>query len=223
VTAILDWTIPNPPTHSVTPHDPPVLDEGVRLPDPEPLPASPPADWRDVPIPARMAHLKRDRRGYPIFYTIQPRVPVVDGAAVDFRVLNLRHHILCARHRRCGICGTRIDGPLTFIGGPMCVKARIFGDAGVHEECADYARRVCPYLVNANRNYDERDVPGTYHDPNVIRAKPQRLVLYRATAYRQIPGGEGKPVFLVKPAELVDWFLPDGTYVCRTRPTLYAQ
>lgn len=218
-----DWRRVNPPTHGVTPRDPAVLDEGIRLPDPDPLPEPPPADWRDVPLPARMAHLKRDRRGYPIFYTIQPPGPFRDGDAVDFRVLNLQHHVTCYRARKCGICGLRLDGPLYFLGGPMCVKSRVFGDAHVHEECAHYARRVCPYLVNPNRNYDLRDEPGTIHDPNVIRTKPDRLVIYRCAEALLLGGTGGKPVFICKPADEVLWFTKDGRYVCRTVPTLYAQ
>jgi len=220
-----DWLRVNAPTHGVTPQDPAVLDEGIRLPDPDPIPAPPPADWRDVPVPPRMAHLKRDRRGYPIFYTIQPQGPITEGMAVDFRVLNLNHHVRCARERRCGICGQRIDGPrLFFLGGPMCVKARIFGDAMVHEECAHYARRVCPFLINARRQYSTLPPDDTYQDPNVIRTKPDRLVLYVTSEYRLMPPDNlGKPVFLVKPASECLWFTNEGRYVCRTVPTLYAQ
>ena len=47
MTAILDWTIPNPPTHpGLTPTTPPMYEEGKRLPDPAPRPVP-----HDLPQP----------------------------------------------------------------------------------------------------------------------------------------------------------------------------
>ncbi len=106
----------------------------------------------------------------------------------------------------------------------MCVKARVFGDMALHPQCANYARQVCPFLVNPERQYDLRDKPGHAYDTNVITTKPARLVLYYTDNYLMIPAGAGnKPVLIVPPAHYVEWFLPDGKYVCRTRPTIYAQ
>ena len=174
-------------------------------------------------MPPAVAALPRDRRGYPVFYTVQPPGGVPDDGQVDFRVLNLTHHIRCAEERRCGICAGRLPRRLYFIGGPMCVQNRIFGDGPLHEACARYALQVCPHLHHAKHQYSATEVPGTRHDPNVIRRKPERIVLYVCQEYSFQPAPGGKPVFLVPPALNVEWYTPDGAYVARTRPTRYAQ
>jgi hypothetical protein len=223
-----NWRRRQTPTNpEITIDSPPVLDEGPRLPD---FPGradgrgDAPANWRDVPMPPGVAALPRDRRGYPVFATIAPSEGIAEDGKVDFRMLNVEAHVRCARERRCAICDEKLDALFVFIGGPMCVKARVFGDMALHPGCADYARRVCPFLVNAERQYDLRDKDGTTFDSNVITIKPKRLVLYYTDNYLLLPGGRGnKPVLVVPPATYVEWFTPDGKYVCRTRPTIYAQ
>lgn len=134
-------------------------------------------DWQKVPKPERVAQLEVDERGYPIFYAIQPP----PGKALDFRVLNVEHHMLTAKKKLCAICGQKLDHWLHFIGGPMCLKGRggdrtrrdlkaldggpfeppalrrdifgIFGDGPMHRECAHYALQVCPFLTLPTMQY----------------------------------------------------------------------
>lgn len=136
-------------------------------------------NWRDVPKPPGVAELETDHRGYPIFYAIQPP----EGAELDFRVLNVRHHVEIAKKNLCAICGNKNDYWLSFIGGPMCVKGPagetlrhmvndldefpppewsglkrtfgIFGDGPMHRACAEYAMQVCPYLTIRTMDYKE--------------------------------------------------------------------
>lgn len=212
-------------SYAPKPAKPARLDHGVRLPDPDPLPQPPPPDWRAVPIPERMADLPRDRRGYPVFYTVQPPGGVPDDGKVDFRVLNLEHHVRAAREGMCAICAKPLDYWLWFIGGPMCVENRVFGDGACHEECARYALAVCPYLTNARRDYVHKasDEGVYYGDPNVIRQKPQRVVLYVCREAKPVPAGMGKPVHRVGRAKRVEWYTTAGEYVCATRPETYRQ
>jgi hypothetical protein len=209
---------------------PALLDQGERLPDPDPIPEPPPRDWRTVPLPMRMARLPRDYRGYPIFYTVQPDQPPQDGDRIDFRVLNQAHHVTCALERRCAICNTRLGSQLFFVGGPMCVQNRVFGDGPVHEECARYAMRVCPYLSIASKAYrmSETNLSGyeggeDRFDPNVLLNKPQRVVVYICHEYHLKPAPGGKHLFMVPPGGVCEWYDTSGNYLCRTRPTRFAQ
>lgn len=155
-------------------------------------------NWRDVPKPPGVAELDVDERGYPIFFMIQPP----PGQALDFRVMNLTNHLRCARERLCMICGRKLGYWLTFIGGPMCLKNRVFGDGPMHRACAEYSLRVCPYLTIGSMDYKNAPsgkVPNTKTDPNVILKKPKKMLLYTTREFKLINGGGGKPVFRVAP------------------------
>lgn len=220
---------PEPPTHpDCSPTSPPVYEEGERLTDPYPIPSNPPKDWRDVPVPAFLAGRPRDRRGYPVFYTVEPPGGVPEDGKVDFRVLKVARHIEAHQRQRCALCFKPLGRPLIFIGGPMCVQNRVFGDGAMHLECANYARQVCPFLINSRMEY-ARTLSERYdvmsYDTNLSLTKPERVVLYATDECRMIPvpPSEGKPLFLVQVARWVQWFTADGIYLARTRPTRYAQ
>ncbi len=165
--------------------------------------------WRDVPKPPQIAALPTDPRGYPVFFTIQPPA----GAALDFRVLNLTNHRRCAKERLCGICGQRLGYWLWFIGGPMCLQNRVFGDAPMHRECAEYALDVCPFLSHSTMQYkleSSDKVADTETDQNVITARPDRILLYQTRQYTLTPAPGGKPVFRVAPPTALEWRTADG-------------
>jgi hypothetical protein len=204
--------------------DPP-LDQGERLDDPNPVPADPPSDWRTVPLPFRMRGLPRDHRGYPIFFAISPTMRPPEGARVDFRVLNVEHHLYAHRNRLCAICGRTMGPKLWLIGGPMCVLNRVFGDGPMHEECARYAMKVCPYLTISQKNFSMRPLEetDTLKDVNVILKKPARCVLITVRDTHMIPAPGGKPLLIVPPEMVAEWYTPEAHYLCRTRPNLFAQ
>jgi hypothetical protein len=219
------WTKPRS-FPGVSTSDPPVLEEGIRLADPEPLPSPPPKHWKDVPKPPGIAALPVDFRGYPIFFSVWDEGRPEDGSRHDFRVLNVAQHLRCATERLCAICGEPLDKMLYFVGGPMCLQNRIFGDGPMHEDCARYSMKVCPHLSQPDFGYHER--PGDSAlldrtDPNVIHTKPVMIVLYKCADYRLISGGRGKPLYVVQPAFAVEWYTNAGEYRSRTRPTRYAQ
>ena len=83
---------------------------------------------------------------------------VVDATRtpIDFRQLDPEHVKRCAKHRRCGICGSRIDHgkPVAFIGpddGRTC-----YADPWMHPECAALAAEQCPFI--RGRDWRERPV-----------------------------------------------------------------
>src|SRR5580698_3537358 len=101
------------------------------------------------PIPDRVAALPRDERGYPI-----PASFYVDpNGTANFRVLDREKWSKLVRNHCCGICGQEIVGNVWFIGGNQCVKYRMFTDAAMHQECAEYAAAVCPFIALPNMQY----------------------------------------------------------------------
>lgn len=109
-------------------------------------------NFKDVKIPRQMRALMRDKRGYPVPYTVLrdsdgvPHFAVNDSARVS----------RCIKEKRCAICGTRIERELWLIGGPLSAfhPHGAFRDPALHYECAKYALQVCPYL--ASRRYTGR-------------------------------------------------------------------
>jgi hypothetical protein len=99
----------------------------------------------DVAIPPRMQHLQRDRRGYPI--------PVIVMWTADGRPLfaandeGERQRMF--QEDRCHVCGDKLLRGRWFVGGGVstCAEHGLVLDGGMHEECAHYALKVCPYLA----------------------------------------------------------------------------
>lgn len=173
--------------------------------------------WRDVPMPPQVAALPRDPRGYPVFYAVQ-REGYVPGEPADFRTLEVDHHVEAGQKRLCAICARSLPYWLWFLGGPMCLANRIFGDGPMHRDCMDYALQVCPYLTHASMEYAvvkdpsfmERVDDDLVGDPNVITRRPERMLLYRTRGYRIITHTGGKPVFRVEPPVEVQWLTNDA-------------
>ena len=95
-----------------------------------------------IPMPSRIAALKRDHRGYPI----PAFVEWVDGKP-DFRIMSSTHFTRCVKHEKCWICGDALGRFKTFVIGPMCIVNRTSSEPPAHRECAQYAAMVCPFLA----------------------------------------------------------------------------
>jgi hypothetical protein len=76
----------------------------------------------------------------------QPHFPINDQEKVR----------RCASQKLCGICGRRMNNGAWFVGGWRCFMDPFaaFIDPPNHQECAEYALRVCPFL--ASRRYSHR-------------------------------------------------------------------
>jgi hypothetical protein len=97
----------------------------------------------DVPMPARIAVLPRDHRGFAVPWFVEWR----DGLPI-FPILDPRKWSRAVTHRLCWICGQPLGRVAVFPIGPMCAINRITSEPGSHYDCATYAVMVCPFLVN---------------------------------------------------------------------------
>jgi len=98
-----------------------------------------------IPIPQRMAHLKRDPRGYPI----PAMVLIDDGGRPHFQINDERIRQRLIAQDRCVICGGRLFRGRWFIGGALSAFSErgLYIDPPTHAECAEFALKVCPYLA----------------------------------------------------------------------------
>jgi hypothetical protein len=79
------------------------------------------ADWRSIPIPKRMKALGRDKRGFPIPFTV---LRDTDGCPHFAANDGIRQHK--ARYEsRCQICGGKLDSLKWLVGGP---PVRVHGE-----------------------------------------------------------------------------------------------
>lgn len=100
-------------------------------------------------VPDRLAHLPFDeRRGLPVPVMNQHHPHGPDGPVVaDFTAVAADQILRCGTERLCGICGRDLGYWVAFVGGPVSARTRMYTDPGFHEECVDWALRLCPFIV----------------------------------------------------------------------------
>jgi hypothetical protein len=120
----------------------------------------------DVPMPAAVAALPRDVRGYPVLAI----TPWADGVP-RFGLTSTERTLVCAVERRCAICGTRLvpGEAWRVVSAAEAIAMRDAAERGIpyanaaptveppgHRACMTYSAMVCPYLArpNARRGQD---------------------------------------------------------------------
>lgn len=83
------------------------------------------------------------------------------GKVWDFKALDTDKANECLNHRKCGMCGYTMTGPLAFIGGPESMAHHSFTDVPMHPVCARYAMQVCPFLTGKKKEYAKQPGAGT--------------------------------------------------------------
>jgi len=100
---------------------------------------------KDYPIPLRMAHLPKDKRGFPIPVSI-----LLDNEGTPhFTITDTHKATSCAIADTCHLCGKSLTRAKWLIGGPRCAfhTNGAYLDGPMHLECAQYALNVCPYIA----------------------------------------------------------------------------
>jgi hypothetical protein len=140
------------------------------------------SDWRDVEMPRRIAALQKDERGLPIPFIVwrdtdgKPHFTINDG----------RKQVMAVISDLCSICGAGLARERWYVGGPLSAfhKAGYYIDGAMHQDCCEYALKVCPYLAapNYSGRLDDRLVDddkkggGLFVDPAVIPERPSVFV-----------------------------------------------
>lgn len=153
------------------------------------------------PMSKTIERLPRDARGFPVPAFVHKPAGWRSGEPLDMRVLDVAHYEEMARKRLCGVCGLTLYSKVWFIGGPMCLLNRIFGDNGLHRDCAEFSLRVCPFLSRSTAHYGERpgDTERFLQDPNLVKQRPPYMVLLSTDGYGVLTHDPSKGVRLPKP------------------------
>lgn len=131
---------------------------------------------------------KRLYKGLPVPYTI----PWLEGAdKPDFTEVDHDRLRKAVRFGLCGICGNVMEGKRrVWIAGYHAVlpEGFWFVDPPMHEGCARYAARVCPYLLHERVRDEEDDPEGAMHDVAPKAFYIATGVVVHANRYATRPG-----------------------------------
>jgi len=105
-----------------------------------------------IEIPKFLSHLKQ-YGGYPV-----PFVQMWIDGKPDFRVIDPEKSTQCVNDKLCAICGIHLGEFCWFIGGSLCKQTHLFADAPMHEHCAEFASRTCPFVSGRKEEYSKRPV-----------------------------------------------------------------
>lgn len=159
-------------------------------------------DLSTVEMPARVAALPRDHRGYPIAASVE----IKDGVPADFTITDPYVWMRFVQERRCGVCGQFLGAYKIFVGGALSIANRLFYDLGMHRDCAEYALRVCPYLA-APRFAHRRSVPeGTTVLKGASDKRPDVFGLGVTKSYLPVQAGEDVVVRAFPWVEPIVWW-----------------
>lgn len=161
---------------------------------------------RTVPMPSRIRALPRNRVGYPIPFF----AATIDGER-DFRVGDPDAYRACVLDRACWVCGQRRKAKEhAFVIGPMCAVNRTSQDPPCHVECAEYAAKVCPFMVRPNMVRRERGLPDTVGNAGIaIQRNPGACLIWVAKDFKiyepSVGGGYGVLLKLGDPLATSWW------------------
>jgi hypothetical protein len=137
----------------------------------------------NIEIPKELAHLKIDKRGYPVPFF----VPWNNGEP-DFRYMDAQRLYMIIDNKLCHICGKKLHKDYCyFISGPIGYQNRISSDAGMHRICAEFSLKACPHLYLQKAERRENDEVGKLINSKpspIIKEKPSTLLLIKASKFK---------------------------------------
>jgi hypothetical protein len=142
--------------------------------------------------------------GLPVPYVVE----FAEGGKPGFSFNSVAKVLEVGRKGLCGQCGEPLEHLVAFVGAPEFCAGRVFGEPGMHEECARYALATCPHLVS-NRVRGLKRVPTgvrVLRHGSEGRAAPKQWCLYITRGYTIVKTKTGVPAFKVPPAIRVHWF-----------------
>jgi hypothetical protein len=142
-------------------------------------------------IPDFLSHLPV-WNGYPV-----PVSNVVrkDGTP-DLTTISSRRVLELARDRQCGVCGfTMAEETVCFIGGPKSARHRQYIDPPMHERCARFAAKTCPYIATPSMARRKHGSTGELPEGNTGE-RPNVFVILCAAGYCTMIKAGGQVAFM---------------------------
>ncbi|MTH94686.1 hypothetical protein [Roseibium sp. RKSG952] len=161
-------------------------------------------DFKSVSVPPALSGCPKDKRGYPIPFS----VAIDRNGKPDFKVVDRNAAEECIKRKLCALSGKRFEhltsenGGYWFIGGPKSAfdQYGAYLDLPVRAECGRYALRVCPFLaipgmaMHGNLEKSQARMDDNYvvqQNDTVIPDQPDIFVFVQATKYEIIQTENG--------------------------------
>jgi hypothetical protein len=167
-------------------------------------------------MPARIAKLPVDARGYPV-----PKfVEWIDGAP-DFRCIDFRYWLRCVRKQLCWVCGEPLGRHMAFVIGPMCAINRVSSEPPSHLECARFAAKACPFLTQPRRRRNEANLPaaGQLAAGITLARNPGVTLVWVSKGYGTFSTPDGGRLIRLGEPTLLEWYAHGRA---ATRPEIMA-
>lgn len=153
------------------------------------------------PLPDRMKALPLNAGGYPIPWFVET---LKDGTR-DFRIMDAHKRVLAFNRRLCWVCGQKLGVYMSFVVGPMCVVNRNTAEPPCHLECAQFAARACPFMLQPGRDYRMPNVEGIRQVVGMLPGNPGAAAIWVTKSYTLTPMHGDIHVTLGDPVE-VHWY-----------------
>lgn len=170
------------------------------------------------PMPASVAELPRDERGYPVPFFVAwlddlgrplPEQMPFGVGKPEFRTADPRKLVRCVRHQLCWICGQPLDMRKgCFVIGPMSVINRITSEPPSHRDCAEFAMAACPFLSRPKAVRREHDMPENSEPPGFYGHNPGTMAVYQCRGYIVEQHDDGILLSLPLPSGI--WWYREG-------------
>jgi hypothetical protein len=175
------------------------------------------------PLPARIARLHKDHRGFPTPWFVQwfygDKPSDAGSGEPDFRVVDGRKFNAALRMPICWTCGQPLGKHRVFLIGPMCAVNRVISEPPSHRDCAEFSVKACPFLSRPRMRRNEKDLPEKHEEAAGfgIKRNPGVICLWETSDYRPFRPQHGNAGVLFRLGEpsRVDWWA-EGRPATRT-------
>ena len=162
------------------------------------------------PLPARMASLPIDARGYPVPYF----VAWIDGKP-DHRVMDSDKMPRAVNLGLCWMCGQSLGSFKAFALGPMCAITRTVSEPPSHLVCLRFAVQACPFLTRPKATRGEANLPEERHQAGMpILRNPGCIAIWVTRSFTPFADGHGDALFQVGEPIDVEWWT-EGRHATR--------
>jgi hypothetical protein len=142
------------------------------------------------------------QNGYPVPWFVAE----VDGK-YDFRIADRNKFSVAVNKKRCWICGQKMGAYSAFPIGPMCSINRVISEPPSHKECAEFAVKVCPFLVQRQEQRRSEDLPEMLLPSagNPIMRQPGVVAIWVTKSYQAVACDHSYLFDLGDPTEVSWW------------------
>src|ERR1043165_2284847 len=155
------------------------------------------------PAPPRIAKLPVDERGFYIPWF----VPFINGKP-EFRMADAEKWIEAIQKHLCWTCGQPMGRFSSFVLGPMCSITRTTSEPPLHQECAQWTVKGCPFLSKPQMVRRE-DAWTEANKGNVagemIERNPGATAIWTTREFKLFSDNKRKPLIRVGEPTEVTW------------------